>query len=84
MSRITVNDPFTRGQRTSPEIVMALSHICFVAGFLAIVASLSIWGWYKTPDPGHGQRLALFVGIWAPTLFALSDRLEGYVLRHPS
>ena len=84
MSQITVNDPFTRGQRTSPETIMALSHFCFVAGFLSVVASLTIWGWVRTPEPGHAERLAIFVGLWAPTLFALSNRLEGYVIRHRS
>jgi len=84
MSRLTVNDPFIKGQRTSPETVMAFSHFCFVAGFLSVVASLAIWGWLKTPEPGYAERLAIFVGLWAPTLFALSNRLEGYVLRHNS
>ena len=84
MSRLTVNDPFTRGQQTSPETIMALSHFCFVAAFLSVVASLAIWGWVRTPEPGHAERLAIFVGLWAPTLFALSNRLEGYVLRNTS
>lgn len=54
----------------------ALSNICFVAGFVSVVASIAIWFRFKEPDPAHGERFGIFVGLWAPTFFALSSRLD--------
>ena len=51
-----------------------LSTICFVCGFLSIAASIAIWVIAKTPDAAHGERFGIFVGLWAPTFFILSDR----------
>jgi len=51
-----------------------LSTICLVCGFLSIAASIAIWVIAKTPDPAHGERFGIFVGLWAPTFFILSDR----------
>lgn len=56
----------------------ALSTICFYGGFLSIVASIAIWFLAKEPDAAHGERFGIFVGLWAPTFFALSDRYERY------
>ena len=53
-----------------------LGNVCFVAGFVSIVASIAIWFLAKTPDPAHGERFGIFVGLWAPTFFALSNRLK--------
>jgi len=53
-----------------------VSNVCFVAGFVSIVASIAIWFLAKTPDPAHGERFGIFVGLWAPTFFALSNRLK--------
>jgi hypothetical protein len=55
-----------------------LSTICFVAGFVSIAASIAIWFLAKGADPAHGERFGIFVGLWAPTFFALSNRLEKY------
>lgn len=55
-----------------------LSTICFVAGFVSIAASIGIWFLAKGADPAHGERFGIFVGLWAPTFFALSNRLEKY------
>ena len=48
--------------------------ICFYAGFVSIAASIAIWFLNKTPDAGHGERFGIFVGLWAPTFFALANR----------
>jgi hypothetical protein len=55
-----------------------LSNICTVAGFVSVVASIAIWSLFKKPDPAHGERFGIFVGLWAPTFFALSSRLDQY------
>lgn len=55
-----------------------LSSICFVAGFVSVIASIAIWALFKKPDAAHGERFGIFVGLWAPTFFALSSRLDQY------
>lgn len=54
-----------------------LSTVCFVAGFASIVLALLVW-FFQGPDAAHGERLAIFIGLWAPAFFALSGRLERY------
>jgi len=56
-----------------------LSNICFVAGFVSVLASIAIWYLAKEPDLAHGERFGIFVGLWAPTFFALSSRLDRFV-----
>jgi hypothetical protein len=53
-----------------------LSLLCFVLGFLSIIGSIAIWFLAKSPDPAHGERFGIFVGLWAPTFFILSERFE--------
>ena len=55
-----------------------LSAGCFWAGFVSIAASIAIWFLFKGEDPAHGERFGIFVGLWAPTFFALSNRFEKY------
>ena len=55
-----------------------LSKLCFVLGFASIFVSILIWFLFKNPDAAHGERFGIFVGLWAPTFFALSDRLDRY------
>ena len=47
-------------------------------GFLSIVASLVTWFTAKASSPSHeelseGQRFGLFIGLWPPTFFILSN-----------
>lgn len=49
------------------------SNLCFVAGFVSIAASIAIWFLSKEPDAAHGERFGIFVGLWAPTFFTLSN-----------
>ena len=60
-----------------------LSNVCFVAGFVSIAASIAIWLLFKDPDSAHGERFGIFVGLWAPTFFALSDRFDRYATKAP-
>lgn len=62
----------------STSTLRALSTICFVAGFASVIASIAIWFFSKEPDLAHGERFGIFVGLWAPTFFALSSRLDRY------
>lgn len=76
---------YTYGAGNSKEMIMSssiwriLSNVCFVCGFLSVMSSIAIWFMSKEPDLAHGERFGIFVGLWAPTFFALSSRLERYV-----
>ena len=48
--------------------------VCFYLGFVSIIASIAIWFLSKEPDTAHGERFGIFVGLWAPTFFALANR----------
>jgi hypothetical protein len=50
--------------------------VCFYLGFVSIAASIAIWFLSKEPDAAHGERFGIFVGLWAPTFFALANRLK--------
>ena len=62
----------------TPSNYKSLSQLCFGAGFASILASITIWFYSKNPDTAHGERFGIFVGLWAPTFFALSSRLDLY------
>ncbi len=56
-----------------------LSKLCFVLGFVSIVGSIAIWfltGGETAESKAHAERFGIFVGLWAPTFFAISSRLE--------
>jgi hypothetical protein len=56
-----------------------LSALCFVLGFVSIVGSIAIWfltGGEAAETKAHAERFGIFVGLWAPTFFALSSRLQ--------
>ena len=67
-----------KGQVMSPKILTQLGYICFVCGFISIFLSLVIFFVIADVDPPYAQRLGIFVGLWAPTFFALSSRLDRY------
>ncbi|MGF1573302.1 MAG: hypothetical protein ACFCU1_09540 [Sumerlaeia bacterium] len=54
-----------------------LSLICFIGGFTSIIASIGIWFLTGGTDPdtmAHAERFGIFVGLWAPTFFILSNQ----------
>jgi len=64
----------------SASTLRLLSNICFVGGFASIIAAILIWFLSKEPDAAHGERFGIFVGLWVPTFFALSDRYDRYAI----
>ncbi len=60
----------------------ALSNICFALGFVSIIAALVVWWSTKgqgTPEElAHAERFGIFVGLWVPTFFILSNRLDRF------
>lgn len=53
-----------------------VGNLCFFAGLASILVSIAIWFLYKGVDPAQSERLAIFVGLWAPTFIVLSSRLS--------
>ena len=58
-----------------------LSRVCFVFGFASIIGSIAIWYFTGGTEPGakaHAERFGIFVGLWAPTFFILSNRFDRF------
>jgi hypothetical protein len=61
-----------------------LSDACFILGFASIIGSIIVWytaGGQNPLDAAHAERFGIFVGLWAPTFFILSNRLERYATK---
>lgn len=48
----------------------------YAASFLSVFLSISVWVTGDQNDRGPRERLAIFVGLWAPTLMALGNALD--------
>ena len=48
-----------------------LSNFCFIASLVSVGCSIAVWC-LSGEDPAHAERFGIFVGLWAPTLMALS------------
>ena len=57
------------------ETLQWLSNLALMACFLSITVSLVSWFSKGGRDRAHTEHLAIFVGLWVPSLFALSHRL---------
>ena len=62
----------------------ALSNLCFVLGLASVLGSIAIWYYAGGKDATfevrtHGELFGIFVGLWAPTLLILSNRIARYV-----
>ena len=58
-----------------------LSNLCFQAGMLSILLSITTWWLLRDDDPvkaAHAERFGIFIGLWAPTLLILSNRFDRY------
>lgn len=58
-----------------------LSNLCLILGFASIIGSIAIWYFTGGTEPegkAHGERFGIFVGLWAPTFFILSNRFDRY------
>ncbi len=62
----------------STQTYRLLSQICLPLGFVSIIVSIFVWFTQggTSGDPAHGERFGIFIGLWAPTFFILSDRFE--------
>jgi len=50
------------------------SDVLHLAALASIGGSILTWrGATSKGDPAHAERLGIFIGLWAPTFFALAD-----------
>lgn len=67
-----------------PSQLKQLSNLCLVLGFASIVGSIAIWyltGGSTEESKAHAERFGIFVGLWAPTFFILSNRFDRYATK---
>ena len=61
--------------KLTPEHLVLLSDISLILGFISIAGSIFTWFTAKDGGAGHRERSAIFVGLWVPSFFILSNRL---------
>jgi len=49
--------------------------IMYVLGLASVGASIAIWNTKKGDDKANAERFGIFVGLWAPTFFAIGNGL---------
>ena len=49
--------------------------LLYILGFASVAASIAIWNARKGDDDAHAERFGIFVGLWAPTFFAIANGL---------
>ena len=52
-----------------------LSDVSLALGFVSILISIAVWFGAKRDDAAHGERFGIFIGLWVPSFFILSNRL---------
>ncbi|MEI6492964.1 MAG: hypothetical protein WCO94_10485 [Verrucomicrobiota bacterium] len=58
------------------ENVRLASDICLYLGFLSIIASVVTWFTASRENRAYGERFGIFIGLWVPSFFILSNRLS--------
>jgi hypothetical protein len=61
-----------------------LGNLCFVLGLASVPGSIAVWYYAGGKDVSfevrtHGELLGIFIGLWAPTLLILSNRIARHV-----
>jgi hypothetical protein len=69
-------------KKADPKMLRTTGDVCFLAGFASIAASIAVWAVKKgDASDAHAERFGIFIGLWAPTFFILSNRFERYADR---
>jgi hypothetical protein len=58
------------------ENLRLLSDVCLYLGFLSIIASVATWFTASRENSAYGERFGIFIGLWVPSFFILSNRLS--------
>ena len=65
-------------QAEQPQQVSQVSYVCYIASLFSVALSLLIWfrASGEAEEKATTQRLAIFVGLWPPTLAIVGKVLE--------
>jgi len=58
------------------ENLKLVSDICLYLGFVSIIASIATWFTASRENRACGERFGIFIGLWVPSFFILSNRLS--------
>jgi len=58
------------------ENLRLVSDVCLYLGFVSIVGSILAWFTASKEDRAYGERFGIFIGLWVPSFFILSNRLS--------
>lgn len=58
------------------ENLKLVSDVCLYLGFASIVASVITWFTASRENQAYGERFGIFIGLWVPSFFILSNRLS--------
>ena len=61
--------------KPNKESMLILSDLSLALGFISIVASILAWFSRKSDDTAGAERTGIFIGLWVPSFFILSNRL---------
>ncbi len=61
--------------KLTKQHLMLVSDLSLALGFLSILGSIITWFTARDGGTGHRERSAIFVGLWVPSFFILSNRL---------
>ena len=61
--------------KITKQNLYVLSDLSLALGFLSILASIIAWFTAKRDDVAQGERVGIFIGLWVPSFFILSNRL---------
>ena len=50
-----------------------LSNVFYVSSLVSVAVSIATWVLISPEDAAHGERFALFIGLWAPTLMGMAN-----------
>jgi hypothetical protein len=69
-------------KKADPQALRTMGDACFLAGFASIAGSIAAWALKKGDEnDAKAERFGIFIGLWAPTFFILSNRFERYADR---
>ncbi len=65
-------------QAEQPQQVSQIAYVCYIASLVSVLASLFIWfrASGEAEEKATTQRMAIFVGLWPPTLAIVGKVLE--------
>ncbi len=63
-------------ESVTAENLRLVSDVCLYLGFVSIIASIITWFTASRENRAYGERFGIFIGLWVPSFFILSNRLS--------